>query len=275
MVTDLGAFGGGHTPRGSVEGTGQRVEDTDGVLGALGQGADAWAGLDGLIHTRCGGRELLQQWAETLHAGAGSGGLSEHTAQGSHGGAHGGVELGQAVGQLVGPVGQGVQVGAVGVGVGDRLGHLVADLPVLPGQLGLLQAGARGPGDTGDRDDAGHLSDAGGHRVEVGQPFGGAHVGRVLHHEEFGQDHVFAEVPVEQLVALVAGSAGGLAGTVVVADGHRGGRGGQQSQDEQAGDQQRYRAAHHRDGDGIPVAAGAVGFGFADAPAGGHGQHRG
>ncbi|SHX16899.1 Uncharacterised protein [Mycobacteroides abscessus subsp. abscessus] len=227
LVTDLGAFGGRHTPWGGVEGARQRVQDTDGVLGALGQGTDAGAGLDGLIHTGCGGRELLQQWAETLQAGAGGGGLSEHTAQGSHGGAHGGVELGEAVGELVGPVGQGVQVGASGVGVGHRLGHLVADLPILPGQLGLLQAGARGSGDTGDRDDAGHLGDAGGHFVEVGQPFGGAHVGRVLHDEEFGQDHVSAKVPVEQLVALVAGGAGGLARAVVVADGHRGGRGGQ------------------------------------------------
>ncbi|CPW13937.1 Uncharacterised protein [Mycobacteroides abscessus subsp. abscessus] len=167
----------------------------------------------------------MEQGPELVDLSAGGLGLCEDSRQGGQGGAHAGVELSESAGELIGAVGEFGEVVAAGVAVGDRAGHLVSDLAVLPGQLRLIEAFPGGAGDSGDCGDTGNLGDAGGHFVEVGQSLAGTHVGGVLHDQEFGDDGVFAEVAVQQLVALVAGGGGGLAFAVVVADldgrGHR------------------------------------------------------
>ena len=101
----------------------------------------------------------------------------------------------------------------------------------------MVEALSGGAGDSGNFGDAGDLGDAGGHLVEVGQSFPGPHVGRVFHDEEFADDDVFAEVAVQQVVALVAGRGVWLSLAVVVADfdGCSGCRQGEQ--DDQADDQ--------------------------------------
>ncbi|VBA31253.1 hypothetical protein LAUMK35_04976 [Mycobacterium pseudokansasii] len=174
---------------------------------------------------------------------------------------------------MIGAVGEFGEVAFAGVALGDCAGHFVSDLAVLPGQFRLVEAFPGRAGDSGNLGDTADLGDAGGHFVEVGESFAGAHVGGVFDDEELGDDDVFAEVSVQQLVALVACGAGWLTFAVVVADFDGCCDRGQCEQDDEADDQQRHGATNHGHGHRVPVAAGAIGFGFPDAAFGGDRQY--
>ena len=66
--------------------------------------------------------------------------------------------MGQPVGELVGTGAQLLEVAFSLLAVCDGACHLVPDLTVLPGQLGLLELV---PGGTGNTDDSSHSGDLG------------------------------------------------------------------------------------------------------------------
>ncbi len=147
-------------------------------------------------------------------------GLGEDPGQRCQRGAQGGVQLRETAGELVGAVGEFGQVILMGVSLGDRAGHLVTDLAVLPRQLSLVQACARGPGDTGDLGDTRQLRDPRRHFIQVGQGLAGAHISGRFNQHEFGDDDVLAKVAVQQVIPLIAGGGRRLSLAIVVADVH-------------------------------------------------------